>query len=379
MRAAPGLKPIGFASQRRFKGRLFHGSGCSYYGIALVLFATAVVAQDSPATDHGSMHVTGTAAALHLKSKVAVPAEAGRPVYKPARCDAGGNVYFRAYQPDDRKVPVVRADAQGRTTRYSLDSDPAFATATAYDFSVLPNGDMYQPVQLGKDIYIVAFSKQGGIRWKTRLEKQFWVSRLIAFDDQSFLVIGTEPQSQNGGTEARRYEPVIAIFDRNGRLVRNVILGGDAPAEAKGNQVDENPKAGPPMLALLGSTGEVGGDGKIYLLVPEPPAVYVIDHSGGVVRSWNVNPPDARMAIVSMSIDKDKLAILFRHSFQGMSHGEDTISVFDLSRGKEIERLSAAAELGDVLACVRSNDFVFIGSEPSSLSIRHSSAHKPHP
>ena len=352
--------------------------------VAVFLSCVAVLfAQDSPSPDHGSMHLSGSVTALHPAAKVTIPAEANRPVYKPARCDAEGNIYFRAYQSDDRKVPVVRADSAGKTTQYSLDSDADFATATAYDFSILPSGDLYQPVQVGKDVYIVAFDKQGGIRWKTRLEKQFWVSRLVVFDDKSFLVIGTEvqPQSggpQSGGNDTRTYQPVAALFDRNGRLIRNVTLGTDAAADEKHGRPGTDLKSTPPLLALLGSDGQAGADGKVYLMVRlDPPVVYVIDVAGRTVRSFNVNPPDSRMAAVSMSLDNNKLAILFRHAFQGMSHGEDIISVFDLSRGTEIGRFSAAAELGTVLACFRSNDFVFIGSEQGSLAIQHSNANTP--
>ncbi len=346
---------------------------------AVFLLCVAVLfAQDSPSPDHGSMHLSGNVTALHPAAKVVIPAEANRPVYKPARCDAEGNIYFRAYQSDDRKVPVVRADSTGKTIKYSLDSDPGFATATAYDFSILPSGDLYQPVQVGKDVYIVAFNKQGEIRWKTRLKKQFWVSRLVAFDDKSFLVIGTEVQPQSGGKDTRTYQPVVALFDRNGRLIRNIALGAEAAADEKHGRPGTDPKPTPPLLALLGSDGQAGADGKVYLMVrSDPPVVYIVGVSGNTIRSFNVNPPDSRMAAVSMSLDNNKLAILFRHSFQGMSHGEDIISVFELSRGTEIGRFSAAAELGTVLACFRSNDFVFVGSEQGSLALQHSNANPP--
>src|SRR5260370_16487257 len=120
---------------------------------AFLLCAAVLFAQDSPSPDHGSMHLSGSVTALHPVAKVIIPAEANRPVYKPARCDAEGNIYFRAYQSDDRKVPVVRADSTGKTIQYSLDSDPDFANTTAYDFSILPTPDLYQPTQPAKHVY----------------------------------------------------------------------------------------------------------------------------------------------------------------------------------------------------------------------------------
>ncbi len=171
---------------------------------------------------------------------------------------------------------------------------------------------------------------------------------------------------------------MAALFDRTGRLVRNIALGADVAADEKHGRPGTNPKSAPPLLAVLGSDGQTGAGGKVYLMVrSDPPVIDVIDVSGRTVRSFNVNPPDSRMAAVSMNLDNNKLAILFRHSFQGMSHGEDIISVFDLSRGTEITRFSATAELGTVLACFRSNDFVFIGSEQGSLVLQHSNANPP--
>jgi len=64
---------------------------------------------------------------LHPTASISIPTEANRPVYKPARCDAQGNIYFRGYQADDRRVPVVRADANGRTVKYMLDTDATLA------------------------------------------------------------------------------------------------------------------------------------------------------------------------------------------------------------------------------------------------------------
>src|SRR6266849_5507182 len=109
----------------------------------IVFWASLLLAQDSHSGEHGGFHVPDNVTALHPTAKIAIPAEANRPVYKPTRCDADGNIYFRAYQSDDHRVPVVRVDATGAILKYSLDSDSDFAQATAYDFSLLPNGNLY--------------------------------------------------------------------------------------------------------------------------------------------------------------------------------------------------------------------------------------------
>jgi hypothetical protein len=391
----------------------------------LVLSVTTLLAQEPAGHDHAGMHAVN-ATPLHVTTKVAIAAEANRPVYRPARCDGEGNIYFRAYQPEERKVPVVRADAKGKTTRYTLDADPGFATATAYDFSVLPGGKLFQPVQVAKDVSIVAFDATGGIAWKTRLEKQFWVSRLIAFDDSKFLVIGTEPQSPDAPTAARVYRTVVAIFDRGGHLVRNVSLEREAtesdsekpdapagetqkpespnrpgetqkPADESHNHSgetqkppDEKHRSSPPLLAVLSADGQVDAEGKVYLMVhSEPPVVYAIDGAGDVLGSWEITPPAERMTAISMSIAKNQVAVLFRHSFQGMSHGEDIISVVDLSHGDANHRahgggapsqFSVPPELsGSALGCFRRGEATFVGPDTASpagpsLVIEHAKA-----
>src|SRR5260221_13534019 len=95
----------------------------------IVLFVSLWVAQDSHPGDHGATPEPGNIAALPPTVKIAIPAEANRPVYKPVRCDADGNIYFRAYQSEDHRVPVVRVDANGATLKYTLDSSSDFKVA----------------------------------------------------------------------------------------------------------------------------------------------------------------------------------------------------------------------------------------------------------
>jgi len=157
--------------------------------VLIAILATPLLAQ-THAADHGM----DSSVPLRPTARITIPSETNRPVYKPARCDAQGNIYFRGYQADDRRVPVIRADAKGQTVKYMLDADATLASGTSYDFSVLPNGHLYQPVQVGEDVYIVTFDQEGKVKGKVRLEQRFWVARLTALSDKSFLVIGSEPR-----------------------------------------------------------------------------------------------------------------------------------------------------------------------------------------
>jgi len=330
---------------------------------------------------------------LRPTARTAISSEANRPVYKPARCDAQGNIYFRAYQADDRRVPVVRADAQGRTVRYALDADATLASGTSYDFSVLPNGNLYQPVQVGEDVYVVTFDQEGKIKGKVRLEKQFWVARLTALSDQSFLVIGTEPQPPAEGKPKQPPKALIAMFDDHGRLVRRITLNGIT--------LNNDTREAMPILATLSSDAQADANGNLYLLLRTNPAtIYVLNSGGQMERSFKVQPPGVKMSApemngpkmnepkmnepkmngprmnaVSMSLAKGRLAILFRESFRGMQHNDmSIITVVDASTGAEVARYSAGPSLGATLACYGEDDFVFLGTDKDNLAIQHAAS-----
>jgi hypothetical protein len=366
----------------------------------LILFAIALYGQEPDHTAMQPDHAMDAANAtpLHVTSKVAIATEASRPVYRPVRCDHAGNVYFRAYQVDDKRVPILRADRQGKITRYSLDSDPDLVKGTAYDFSVVAsNLDVYQPVQVGNDVYVVAFDDRGQIRWKRRLEKQFRVAHLISFDGGGYLAIGTEAKGPDA-KGARTYEPVAAMFGQNGQFLFDISLERETTqwtpnkpetTQPTADEKDAAPPAGkhkvsPPLLALLNSDGQSDGNGNIYLMVPsEPPVVYFIRGLGGRVSWVEVTPPGEHMAAVAMTLWKNQVAIRFRHSFQGMSHGDDVISVFHSKRGDpahgaaETARFSVPPELASsALACMLDDGkgASFVGPDATSMAIQHASA-----
>ncbi|HEV3039262.1 MAG TPA: hypothetical protein VHA33_15915 [Candidatus Angelobacter sp.] len=314
---------------------------------------------------HSADHPVEGAIPLRPTTKVNIPAESNRPVYKPARCDARGEIYFRGYQVDDRRVPVVRTDTKGQTVKYSLDSDASLANGTAYDFSVLPNGNLYQAVQVGEEVYVVAFDQDGRIKQRVRLEKRFWVARAAALSDTAFLAIGTEIQPPAEASSKQPPKLFMAIFDEHGQLVRPVVLDPSAPSDGPDEKL--------PILAALSSDAQAGMDGNLYLLLrTSPPTVYALDSAGRIMRSFKVLLPAPKMNAISFSLDKDRMAILFREQFRGMQHNDaGIITVVDASMGVEVARYSAGPDLGATLACYHDNDFVFLGRDKENLALQH--------
>jgi hypothetical protein len=323
--------------------------------VLIAILATPLLAQ-THAADHGM----DSSVPLRPTARITIPSETNRPVYKPARCDAQGNIYFRGYQADDRRVPVIRADAKGQTVKYMLDADATLASGTSYDFSVLPNGHLYQPVQVGEDVYIVTFDQEGKVKGKVRLEQRFWVARLTALSDKSFLVIGSEPRPPAERKPAQPPKALTALFDEHGRLVRRITLSNDAREET-------------PILVTLSSDAQVDANGNLYLLLRTNPAtVDVFDSVGQIERSFKVQPPGPKMNAVSMNLAKGRLAILFRETFRGMQHNDMAIiTVVNASTGAEVTRYSAGPDLGATLACYTEDDFLFVGTDRNNLAIQH--------
>lgn len=302
---------------------------------------------------------------LRPLAKIRIATESNGPVYKPARCDAQGNIYFRGYQANDRRVPVVRANAKGQTVKYTLDSDVSLANGTSYDFSVLPDGSLFQSVQVGQDVYVVAFDHEGKIKSKVRLEKQFWVARVAVLSDKLFLAIGTEIQPQ---AETRSKQPpklLMAMFDEHGHIVRPIVLDSISLTIETGRETE--------ILAMLSSDGQVGVDGSLYLLVhTDPPTVYVFGPGGQIEHSFKVQPPGPKMNAISLGRANGRLAILFQETFRGMRHADVAIiTIVDASTGAEVKRYSAGPDVGVTLACYREDDFVFITSDKDNLNIQH--------
>ena len=129
---------------------------------------------------------------LHIEQTIVISSQSNIGIIAPARCDSDGNIYFKAYRPAGQYRPITRVDAKGeKPVNFLYQSDPELKYGTSYDFSATPWGDLYQAVQLGKDVYLVDFSKDGNVKWKVKLDQQFWVAHMSPFSDQQFLFTGT--------------------------------------------------------------------------------------------------------------------------------------------------------------------------------------------
>src|SRR5438552_2197190 len=87
--------------------RSFCCSACTQ-GLWTIIFLSLAWAQSEHS--NGSDHQMSSVVPLKPAAKIVLSAETNRPIYRPARCDSQGRIYFRGYQLDDRRVPIVRTD-----------------------------------------------------------------------------------------------------------------------------------------------------------------------------------------------------------------------------------------------------------------------------
>ena len=338
-----------------------------------------------PHAGHGDdSHIANQTSALLPTDTVLIPTESNRDLYRPTRCDKNGNIYFRAYESEDRKIPVTRVDAKGATLKYTIDSDADFAKGASYDFSVLPNGNLYRPVQVGQDVYLVAYDHNANILWKTKLEKQFWISHLTALSDESFLVSGVEI---HGLVDGVRPPPklFVALFDHQGKIVRRLDLEKDTASAEQTSQSKGAATKEPIVLPAIEGDAQAGPDGNIYwMLRSESPVVDVLNQSGKVIRSFSVTPPGRHMVPISMSLGDGKLAIFFRGSFRGMPTSmtgmpgmermKGIVSVVNAAGGTVIANYIVGPEFSEAMACYQGNTFVFVVPEKNNLAIQFAMA-----
>lgn len=339
--------------------------------------------------------------------ELVVSSELNRPIYNPVRCDAKGNIYARIYAPGQVE-PVLRVDPRGQTTKLSFAQDTDLRDATAYDFAVNADGEVFQAPYADGVGYLVRYSADGAYRGKTKLEGRFWVAHLAPLAPRNFLVTGSEITGEGTADPPSNppQRPVTLIMNDSGQVVRDLVLPGDivkevaatplrsqrgAPTEAARKQGENTPEVKASeskngtdsdsdtdmaMLPLLLGDIRDGGDGYAYLLRRGSPAlVYVISPSGRVRRTLKLPSPRPELMVSSMHVAAGRLALMFRQAAQKPDGEPERIPamvvLFDASTGEKIAEYQETRKTGGTFACYQPPDrFAFITSSQGKLAIR---------
>jgi hypothetical protein len=168
------------------------------------------------------------------------------------------------------------------------------------------------------------------------------------FKDGGYLLIGL------AGKDHRT--PYTAVFDANGKLVKNIYEPEDEEArqKAEGRDIAYSRSNAGNRFVGLGDVA-IGSDGNAYLLRgASPTLVYVISPSGKVVRKLLIDAGGAEFVARDIKSYGGRLAI-------GFVGPDNLVIVTDLN-GKTIANYRIARRKPDwpALACYDSQGFTFV-------------------
>jgi hypothetical protein len=266
-------------------------------------------------------------------------------VILPLRCDAEGNIYARMnYVNLKLKAPMVKFNLKGELAAiYNPGGNPELDSVEGVgQFSVSPEGDVYQLASSRKGTYILRFAKDG--RYRSRMQLPAWLNatQLAVFDRDAFLVSGSARQKKSAVMR-----PYTAVFDGKGRVVKEVAPPDDediygAALQADSSVVNEYGA----LRAVSMGQAVIGSDGNAYLLRRTSPAViYGISPAGELVNTFTVEG-DPDLVADAMQAGEGTLAVMFRTS----SIPRTLFKVVDIASGAEVAAYTST-NLRSPLAC----------------------------
>lgn len=214
----------------------------------------------------------------------------------PIKCGDGGSLYFRTYLQNE-DVPIIRLSGDGKDRKdIGLKGTSYAGKARIVDFAPLRRGGVallvfYRPAKVANGEYrLLDFADDGTMRHDVRLHLSFDPRELAMFDNGEALIAGRKPTAEGGGTG----DPVLAIVDDRGQLLRTLSITGDLRPE----QVTDWPKdtmsprglthAEQYEVAIDLSIAESGDDGNVYLLRRGPRGPLFQITPSGTVRTINL-------------------------------------------------------------------------------------------
>lgn len=294
-------------------------------------------------------------AAVNIKaSRVELPLTHPAQLIDRVACDGQGNIYARAWAGDGSltsRLPIQEITPDGALTRSFRATEEPQDGATAKGIFVSGAGRIYETATTARGIYIVEFATDGSVKLRTKLEADPrlvdpW--QLAAFESGGYLLSGL--------TGKQHRTPFTAVFDENGKLVRQIYEPEDEAARQSAENGDREytrSNAGNNFVGL----GDVaaGSDGNVYLLRgTSQSVVYVISPAGSVLRKLRVDAGDGRFAVRSIRSYGDRLAFGFT--------GPTALVMVTDPRGVSIAKYAMDRRPPDlpVLACYDSKGFTFV-------------------
>jgi hypothetical protein len=277
-----------------------------------------------------------------------------------SQCDDKGNVY---YQPP--REAIVRVSADGRKVTYIdlktlSDFRPYFS-----HWTVGLRGEVHLIAYNQKEgnPSLLTFDDEGKLESADPLDSKFLFYHFAVFPTGELLAAG---QALHEGINDTEGEPYTAVFDRNGKLLKELSLEGDVKQQ-------KDSRGGFMREVVLG--GEVPAeDGNIYLMrQTEKHLFFVISPGGEVVRKFTlVSPSEDWYCYPEFFVAGGKILLgFYRPGAEDRSRGTMVYCLYDAESGEHQADFESSPEISGTLACYTPNQFTFLSVADDGLSLIH--------
>jgi hypothetical protein len=293
------------------------------------------------------------------------------------RCGSRSRLYLRPFAgtpsgPALLRTPVRQFSGGGPIINFAI-SDSGAELVSA-DFFVSDSGSVQQIAFSPSEnsVFLVAFSPEGGLISKAKLEAEFEPYQVALFRSGVMLASGLEYLSSNQLVGHRIFN---GVFDQAGRLLRKFSVPDDlelSQAALNGDQRFVGVAREGNAAVEYGDIA-VAADGNAYLMRRTAPAfIYAISQRGSVVRRLVVDGGGPEFMPVSIKSASNRLAVLF----QNQSSGHSRVKVITL-QGNLISQFEVDDRLGEALVCYNPPNFIFVGVENNKVSFYEATPQQP--
>lgn len=317
---------------------------------------------------------------LRLRETVVVAGLYAAPILSPAKCDARGNLYVRFYERGAAYAsPVLKISREAKVVAtFAIRSAQGFESATAADFTLDPRGRLYfLSTTPSGDVAIVVFDPEGHYDSTIQLKQALYPGSVAVFASGEFLISGTTKKDANqesGENPSAPEDPFTAIFDRNGRLIKQLTFPEDIQEEAKDDTATTErertgssarparPRRREFQKAIFLGQAVSADDGYVYLMRATPkPLIYVITPAGTVLRRLEITPPSEGALPGELQVARGKLALMFAEPDASHRFKRHILVLANAETGEILSRHPSTPEVGGELACYTPDGFVFFG------------------
>lgn len=284
------------------------------------------------------------------------------------RCDNEGNIYYRP--PGVPPAPpwigsIVRISADGeKVTAVDLDSLPDFGeNRLIKTWTTGLRGEIHVLARnKAREQYLLHFDDDGEFKSADKLDSHFMFYHLAVFPTGELLAAGLK---EHEGMNEVLGEPYTAIFDRNGKLMKELSFLDDVKRQS------DNPDQSSEAVGM--GDAVPADDGNIYLMRwTEKHLLLVVSPAGEQVRKLNLVPPHEGWDSFHFRVAGGKIVMeYFKPGYRERDSSTIVYSLYDAESGEHQADYEITPETNGMFACYTPNQFTFLTIQGEGLSIVH--------